>query len=373
MWGSNDAALQGYFDLSDMPLPPGMTTANYQVTFEAINPLYMLSESVGPYVDGSPTPSGTLPADHGPSTVRGLAQTLTVNIADSAAGGYQDAIATEASPRMLPPSGHVVRPPQPGGPDRLVHLSRSAPDRTFTVVTQALDETGVPTETKALPAHRRLGRFRRRRLAPSVGSAPGLNGWATGETWLRVASTADDVVRLGIADMRGDGRPDYAYNGWVLYADTVAARSASRFRRPHRDSRHGLSPFRHGARRRPARLVTSISPNEITAIAPPPPPASPARSMSRSTTCPSSTPPPSSPAASATTPAPATALTLITAPVEYRAHRRADSLHRHRVRTQPGRRQAASPSPTPSPAAPPPSAADSPSAPSPPPATAAPP
>ena len=38
-WGSNDPALQGYFDLSDIPLPPGMTTANYQLTFESIGPL----------------------------------------------------------------------------------------------------------------------------------------------------------------------------------------------------------------------------------------------------------------------------------------------------------------------------------------------
>ena len=45
-----------------------------------------------------------------------------------------------------------------------------------------------------------------------------------GETWLQVTSNGDDVVRLGVADMRGDGRPDYAYSGWVLYADTVEPR-----------------------------------------------------------------------------------------------------------------------------------------------------
>jgi hypothetical protein len=54
-----------------------------------------------------------------------------------------------------------------------------------------------------------------------IGAGPGLNGLATGESWLRVATAGDDVVRIGIADERGDGRPDYAYNGWVLYADTV--------------------------------------------------------------------------------------------------------------------------------------------------------
>ena len=48
-----------------------------------------------------------------------------------------------------------------------------------------------------------------------------MNSNAVGETWLRLQTKGDDVVRLGIADMRLDGRSDYAYNGWVLYADTV--------------------------------------------------------------------------------------------------------------------------------------------------------
>jgi hypothetical protein len=88
MWGSNDAAMQGFFDLSGMPLPPGATTANYQVTFEAVNPGYILTNSVGPYLDGSPEPSGTLSAISAPSLSAGSSQTLTVNVDDSAAGGY---------------------------------------------------------------------------------------------------------------------------------------------------------------------------------------------------------------------------------------------------------------------------------------------
>ncbi len=61
-----------------------MTTADYQVTFEPINPLYMLTESVGPYVAGSSTPSGTMPVFSVPNMSAGSAQTLTVTIADSA-------------------------------------------------------------------------------------------------------------------------------------------------------------------------------------------------------------------------------------------------------------------------------------------------
>jgi hypothetical protein len=266
MWGSNDATLQGYFDLSDMPLPPGMTTANYQVTFEPISQLYILTDSVGPYVDGSPSPSGTMPIISVPGMAAGMAQTLSVNAPDSATGGYQDAIGTQASPRMLPTSGvWCGRLSQVGQTDWFLFPVRAG--RAFTLVAQALDEKGVPTETKALPALGVWDAFDPIGAA-AVGFAPGLNGWATGETWLRVGTSSDDVVRMGIADQRGDGRPDYAYNGWVLYADTV---------QPARLSASGGPIVIHGMGFRSSdtvlvggqlAIVTSISPNEITAIAP---------------------------------------------------------------------------------------------------------
>jgi hypothetical protein len=104
-WGSEDPALQGYFDLRFMPLPPSVSAANYQITFEAINPLYMLENSVGSYVDGSPAPSGTMPTLSVPGMTAGTSETLTVDIPDSAVGGFEDAIASEVSPRMLAPSG----------------------------------------------------------------------------------------------------------------------------------------------------------------------------------------------------------------------------------------------------------------------------
>jgi hypothetical protein len=139
--------------------------------------------------------------------------------------------------------------------------------RTFTVVTQALDDTGAPTETKAMPSIGVWDAMDAVGTTP-VGSAPGMNGLATGETWLRVSASADDLVRIGIADQRGDGRPDYPYNGWVLYADTVE---------PERLTASGGPIVIHGMGFRladtvlvggQAALVTSVSPNEIDAIAP---------------------------------------------------------------------------------------------------------
>ncbi|MGD0734353.1 MAG: IPT/TIG domain-containing protein [Terracidiphilus sp.] len=266
-WGSNDPTLQGYFDLSGMPVPPGVTAANYQVTFETINPLYILFNSVGPYIDGQVTPSGTLAAISVPNMSSGSAQTLTVNVADSAAGSSGDAIDGEATPRMLAPSGlWCGRISQIGQTDWFTFPVRG--NRIFTIVTQALDQTGMPTDTKAMPAIGIWDAFDPVG-APAAGAVPGLNGLATGETWLRVATNGDDVVRIGIADQRGDGRPDYPYNGWVLYADTVA---------PLRLPAAGGAIVIHGmgfrladtvlVGGRPAQ-VTAISPNEITAIAPP--------------------------------------------------------------------------------------------------------
>ena len=266
MWGSNDPALQGYFDLSDMPLPAGMTSANYQVTFEAINPLYILNDSVGPYLDGQVSPSGTLAPVSVAAISAGGTQNLIVKVPDSAVGGYQDAIGIEASPRMMPVSGMWAgRISQIGQTDWFTFPVRG--NRTFTVVTQALDEMGVPTELKAMPSIGIWDAFDRAG-ATAIGAAPGMNGLATGETWLRVTSIGNDLVRIGVADQRGDGRPDYAYSGWALYADSVE---------PQRLPASGGPIVIHGMGFRladtvlvggQAALVTSISPNEITAIAP---------------------------------------------------------------------------------------------------------
>jgi hypothetical protein len=265
-WGSNDPAQQGFFDLSDIPLPPGVTAANYTITFEAVNPMDMLSSSVGPYLDGSPSPSGTLSPVSVPGLSAGMSQTLTVTAVNSADGGYQDAIGTAAQPRLLPVSGQWCgRLSQVGQSDWFNFPVRGG--RTFTVVTQAVDETGAPSNVKAMPAIGVWDAFDPVGASP-VGASAGLNGTATGETWIRVSSLGDDVVRIGIADLRGDGRPDYAYNGWVLYADMVSPQRLPASGGPiviQGMGFHSTDTVLVGGQ--PATVV-SISPNEISAIAP---------------------------------------------------------------------------------------------------------
>jgi hypothetical protein len=265
-WGSNDSSQQGFFDLSGIPLPPGVSSAAYQVSFEPIDPLNILENSVGPYIDGQVAPSGTLNSVTLPGLAAGAAQTLTITAANSATGAWSDAIATAAQPRQLPASGlWFGRLSQVGQTDWFAFPVRGG--RTFTIVTQALDETGAPTEQKALPSIGIWDAFDAP-TATAVGAAPGLNGMATGETWMRVAASGDDIVRIAIADLRGDGRPDYAYNGWVLYADSVEPARLPASGGPiviHGMGFHSNDTVMVGGQ--PA-LVISVSPNEITAIAP---------------------------------------------------------------------------------------------------------
>lgn len=277
-FGGSAAALEGFFDLSGMPLPPGVSSANYQVSFEAVNPLYANGSSVGPYVLGSPSPSGSL----GTVTVNGLtaggAQQLTVNaqgivrspvqrpVTPVALSGRSGAIAgeaiagemirgetgvacvaggassgatavsasvavtgvaltaksegTQAQPAALPATGAWTSLlGTVGANDWFVFPVRG--NRILTVVAQALDATASPTDVKAMPAIGVWDGFDPTG-STAVGFGPAQNGTAIGETWLQVATAGNDTVRIGIADERGDGRPDYSYRGWVLYADTVA-------------------------------------------------------------------------------------------------------------------------------------------------------
>lgn len=288
-FGSDNPALQGYFDLSGIPLPPGVTAANYQVSFEAINPLYFGPVSVGPYLLGSPTPSGTMQTVQFNGLHAGSAQTVTVNVATSAAEfspqsqvaaanhlskvtdspikiGRAGAGNTEIQPQPLPATGMwSSRLGEVGASDWFILNARG--NRVFTLVAQALDETGKPSAAKAMPAIGVWDGFDQTGTT-AVGWGPAGNGFAPGETWLQVATSGNDIVRMGIADQRGDGRPDYLYRGWVLYADSVAP--------AHLPASGGAIVIRGMGFRAGDTVtiggitaqVTSILPTEITAIVP---------------------------------------------------------------------------------------------------------
>lgn len=265
-YGSTDPALQGAFDLSGIPLPSGMTQAAFLITFEQVDPLFTYDRAVGPYIPGSPLPSGTLKPFTTSVISAGGSQAVQIQVQDSAVGDYNSAISTEESPRMLSPSGFWCgRLAQVGQTDWLEFPVRG--NRTFTVITEALDETGRPSNFKAMPVVSLWDAFRPLGSAPAA-TSPGLNGSSVGETWVRAESSGDDTVRLGIADLRGDGRPDYAYDGWVLYADSVEPQRIPIGGGPiviRGMGFHSVDTVLVGGVKA---QVTSVSPTQITAIAP---------------------------------------------------------------------------------------------------------
>ena len=104
------------------------------------------------------------------------------------------------------------------------HLHARA-NRTFSFRVTALNENGSPTVTKAQPA---IGIWQSTDslTTPSL-SQSAFSTLQTGVTQLVADVNLEDDYKLGIADMRGDGRPDFSYEARVLYADSISPARAS--------------------------------------------------------------------------------------------------------------------------------------------------
>ncbi len=220
-FGSDNSLLEGFFDLSGVPLPPGVTSSQYQLSFEAVNPQYTGNSSVGPYTTGQVKPSGTMPDLPLGTLSAGSATTEDVVIDDAADEAQSGSDGAEGSPANLPTTGEWA--------GRITGYGHSAwfqfwarGGREFTVEAQALDESGANSENKAQIVIGAWNGTDAVGALPVTGTVQPFNGSVSGLTTLPVLTAADSEVRLGFADVRGDGRPDYAYRGRVLYADSVS-------------------------------------------------------------------------------------------------------------------------------------------------------
>jgi hypothetical protein len=94
-------------------------------------------------------------------------------------------------------------------------------NRTASVSVTAVDESGQPTQNKLMPV---IGIWSLSDLSggPAPAATPvAFNTFFPGTTRLDAQFLADGNFRLGIADSRGDGRPDYFYFASFLYSDSV--------------------------------------------------------------------------------------------------------------------------------------------------------
>lgn len=214
-WGSNNPTVEGFFDLSGLPLPDG-SSAQYQLTVEALDPLW--SAGVGPYSPGPVSPSGS-------------AQPITVAV--SAGNDVAQDIYMTGSTQPLPqPSSSWTSPAAlPSGGDwdsslsgygDLPYFQLSAQaNRTLSVAVTALDDSGAASTLKAQPV---IGMWA---VSDGQGSSPEaftpgpFNQVPLGLTRLDAAISASSNFLIGISDLRGDGRPDYRFHAHVLYADSI--------------------------------------------------------------------------------------------------------------------------------------------------------
>lgn len=266
-FGSDDPQLEGFFDLSGVPLPPGVSSADYQLTFEPIDPLDTNAVAVGPYTTGQVELSGTMPAIDLGTLTAGSTVTQTVVVDDAADEAQSGADGSETEPAQVPAAGEwTARLTGYGHSSWFAWWARGA--REFTVESQALDDHGRPTATKARIVLGAWNGSDPPGAAPITGTVQPENGPTAGLTSLPVLTIADSQVRIGVADERGDGRPDFAYRGRVLYADSVT---------PARLPAAGgtivirgmgfRSPMQVTVAGKPA-SVTRITPTTIVAVAP---------------------------------------------------------------------------------------------------------
>ncbi len=219
-FGSSDQSLEGFFDLAGLPNPDGFSTVQYQLTVEAIDPA--LSTGVCPYDPTQVAPSGAL-------------QSVSFLVTVDAAGETQQDIVIPQSGQSVPSWavseswGAPAVIPSPGdwigslsGYGDVAYFSMPAQaNRTLSVAVTALDETGVATESKVAPVVGIWTLGDAQNSAPPTLTPVPFNTPTFGMSRLDAQVLASNSFIIGIADMRGDGRPDYHYHAHVLYGDSA--------------------------------------------------------------------------------------------------------------------------------------------------------
>jgi hypothetical protein len=265
-FGSTDPALEGFFDLAGLEIPSG-DSAQYQLSVEALDG--NLSQNVGPYAPWQVLPSGTAePAVVTVSRGGDLQQDALMmgSAVDVPGAGQLDSF---TSPRPLPKTGDWMEKFSGYGDDDYFLLSGQA-NRTLTVEVTALDENGRSTVQKAQPLVGMWSLAAPEGTPPPAATSSSFNSANFGVTQLNAQLLSSAQFRIGIADLRGDGRPDFRYRARVLYGDSVT---------PNRVSVHGGAPilvdgfgFRPGMTllvgSTPATLL-SVSANQLVATVPP--------------------------------------------------------------------------------------------------------
>jgi hypothetical protein len=217
-WGSNDPSLEGFYDLGQLLIPTGQTTAEYQLSVEALDPIW--STGVEPYGPTQVEPSGSfapvvVTVSNGSNAEQDILM-LQSEVAETHPGSGS----THASPVALPQGGAWGSWISGYGSADWFEFAAQA-NRTASVAVTAFDESGEPTESKLQPV---IGIWQLSDQSGDPAPAATTSAFNTptwGLTRLDAQFNTADTYRVGVADFRGDGRPDYFYQASLLYSDTV--------------------------------------------------------------------------------------------------------------------------------------------------------
>ena len=195
---------------------------------EAINPLYTGSYALGPYVRTPMSVAGTAPGSISPFAQAGVQQAFWITMTDEPGSCSPGSDGTEAAPVAADPSGWWTGLLCGVGHASWWSVTAKA-NRSWTVETTALDENGIATVQKAQPVLGAWNAGDPTGTLPTVAAQPAaMNALALGVTQLRMsAASTDGSYRIVVADQFGGGRPDFAYQARVLYADSVVPATVS--------------------------------------------------------------------------------------------------------------------------------------------------
>ncbi len=215
-WGSANQSLEGFFDLAGLQLPNG-GSAQYQLTVEGLDAKW--SGGVGPYSPGPVVPSGVFQPVIIAVTAGG--DVLQDILMSGAAQPLPQTSSTWTSPIPLPPAGDWVSTLSGYG-NVAYYLLAAQANRTLSVAVTALNEGSQATVGKIQPV---IGMWAasdpQGTQSPAFTPSP-FNQTVFGMTRLDGQVATSTNFLIGISDVRGDGRPDYRYHAYVLYADSVS-------------------------------------------------------------------------------------------------------------------------------------------------------
>ena len=218
--GTSVEQWEGAFYMGRVPLVAAVT--GLTVSEETINPLYTGEYALGPYERTPETMSGPAQPQVSPFQTSGLTDAYWVTMSGAPASCSPGNDGTEANPAQADPSGFWSGLLCPTGHASWWSVAVKA-NRSWTIETTALNESGEATLAKAQPVVGVWNASDATGTLPTVATAPAaMNALALGVTQVPVdAAASDATLRFVVADQFGAGRPDFAYNARVLYADSV--------------------------------------------------------------------------------------------------------------------------------------------------------